>query len=404
MGCPPLDRRSARSEEIVLFARILGNSEVIHFKGKPMKRVLRWTSAIALACASTLAFGGNNLPNNGFWVGYDEPWIGDTYGNWLARNVIFASPAQFNPGLIDAYFAEMAYGKAKIVRIWLFPGLQGIDSPTAPQALHSRGLTPDFLQNLVTVLNLARNHGLRVYMTALNGGDMRTVAKSDAQQPVRAYFKKIVSNKNGERDAFKNNILAPLLDRLNRYNLNHPGVIYALDLINEIEAALSVGVTYFPTNWLGARDLIRDLASFTKARSPWLPLTASAGFSLGVQDLTGGLFSGLGLDFYDLHVYSDTGRYAGQAALCDRVRLEGKQIILGEFGQKTKLYSDALQDYSTRTFLYGARNSCFSAALAWKYEAQASENWLTYRTNAGTFRPAFFAIQRCGASPSSCGL
>jgi hypothetical protein len=58
------------------------------------------------------------------------------------------------------YFAGMANGKAKIVRLWLFPALQGIrlNYPSS-QAPQTQGLTPDFCGNLNTVLLKAKNHG-----------------------------------------------------------------------------------------------------------------------------------------------------------------------------------------------------------------------------------------------------
>ena len=99
-----------------------------------MKAFLRWTIATYLFCASTLAFAGNLPGDTKFWVGYNEAWFADHYPNSLASNPVYNSlfqtsvfSSQFSANVIDAYFAGMKNGHAKIVRIWVFPGLQGID-------------------------------------------------------------------------------------------------------------------------------------------------------------------------------------------------------------------------------------------------------------------------------------
>lgn len=240
------------------------------------------------------------------------------------------------------------------------------------------------MANLNTVFQLARNRGLKVYVTLLNGGDMQ-----DASGLLRAYFWNLLSNTYGERDAFKNNALAPFLKLLNQ----NRDVIYALDLINEIEAALNA--SYFPNYWVGARSWIQNVTAFVKSVSPWLAVTSSAGFSYAPSEIALGLFSGIGLDFYDVHVYADWGQYPGVTVLCNKVWADQVPIVLGEYGQKSQSVDDNLQYWTTANFLYGAKTHCFSAALAWKYET--SEAWLTYLRADGSFRPAYFVVQAYGS-------
>jgi hypothetical protein len=354
-----------------------------------MKFIPRWIAAICLLGASTLATAGT-LPASGFWVGYNEAWFGSNYGTWLTSNPDYAAPSRFPAtlGVIDTWFAGMAKGNAKIVRIWLFPQLQGIVlGQSSPQ---SQSLTSDFLYNLITVFWYAKKHGLMVYVTALNGNDMTTAVGIPY---LKNFYYNLLSNKYGERDAFKSNIFAPVLAYMNWFNTVYPGVIYAFDLMNEIEAPLNS--SYFPTFWQGARDWIKNMAAFVKSTSPWLAVTASAGWSYSVLELTLGLFSGLGLDFYDVHVYADSGKYSGQTSLCNKVWADGVPIILGEYGQKSQTYSDSTQYNATANFLYDASTHCFSAALAWKYE-DPLQTWLTHLRPDGTFRPAYYAIQYYG--------
>src|SRR5215471_12034125 len=112
-------------------------------------------------------------------------------------------------------------------------------------------------------------------------------------------------------------------------------VIYGFDLIDEIEAAINAG--YFSDFWIGARAWIQNMTAFVKSYpcagdakpscttiGQWLPVTSTAGLGYPVLEVTFGLFSGLGLNFYDVHIYSDSGQYPGQTALCFRTEIIDK--------------------------------------------------------------------------------
>src|SRR5262245_36791978 len=132
-----------------------------------MKTMLRWASALCMLSVSTMASAGS-LPT-GFRVGYNEPWIENYYATWLASNPfpqLFGSSAfgAVNPGMpgvcpttggpVNPMFSGMAQGNtsAKIVRIWLFPALQGININTNPNVV-----TGELVNNLGKVFTLARN-------------------------------------------------------------------------------------------------------------------------------------------------------------------------------------------------------------------------------------------------------
>jgi len=300
----------------------------------------------------------------------------------------------------------MQAGGAKVVRIWVHPALQGIRLSTAcpiapPPAPppQTKGLTNDLKGNLQTVFMKARNHGLMVYVTALNGGDMQVASTNITG--LRSYFQNLLTDTT-EMTRFKNNALLPLLTVLNQFNMLYPNVIYAFDLINEIQAPLTSGYSNF--GWTQAQAWIKNMADFVKLNSPWLPVTSS---SWSVSDITVGLFSGLHLDFYDVHVYADWGQYSGVTWLCNRVSADGVPIILGEYGQKTHTFDDWLQYSTTSNFLTTAKAHCFSAALAWMYETKCDPrfpgcpsqgyDWWTYLIPGpgpygGKFRPAFSLI------------
>jgi hypothetical protein len=61
-----------------------------------MKTMLRWASALCMLSVSTMASANSPLG-----VGYNEPWVENFYGNWLADNPFFG-PSGFgvvSPGM-----------------------------------------------------------------------------------------------------------------------------------------------------------------------------------------------------------------------------------------------------------------------------------------------------------------
>ncbi len=127
--------------------------------------------------------------------------------------------------------------------------------------------------------------------------------------------------------------------------------------------------------------------NFIKSKAKWIRLTSDAwqpGF------IANGMHSGLGFDFYDVHVYSDTGTIDQQAGVCARAASDGVPVIVGEYGQGSQNQEDRLQLAVTNAVLSSAKSSCFTGALAWRYEGWAPYN---YADEAGTPRPSVSAIQ-----------
>jgi hypothetical protein len=102
-------------------------------------------------------------------------------------NPFFNYDSYYDPIFVDTMFAGMASGGAKIVRIWVFPPLQGIHlgqcNSTNAQTV---GLTTDLLANLQDVLGRAKKYNLKVYLTALNVNNMNVATGS-----LRIYFSKL---------------------------------------------------------------------------------------------------------------------------------------------------------------------------------------------------------------------
>jgi hypothetical protein len=383
-----------------------------------MKTMLRWTSVFCMLSVSTMASAGS-LPTS-FTVGYNEAWV-EQYGFWLASNPLFGyAPSAFNNGsLWSTMFSGMAQGNAKIVRIFLFPALQGICVNPLPDPARTicpngatQGLTSDFLVNLTTLFSLVRTYNslpstrspIKLYITALNANDANLATQAQCPalaspsicQALYSYYQNLFSN-SAATTAYENIVLGPILRLMSQYQ----DVIYGFDLIDEIEAAINAG--YFSDSWIGARAWLRNMTEYVTHYAPWLPVTSTAGGGYAVLEVILGLFSELDLNFYDVHIYADNGQYAGQltalttAELCFRTKeIDQLPIVLGEYGQKSQCTPsgapsdpcDTLQTATTAIFLKGAKSSCFSSALAWKYEAlNTSAPWLSYLYIAVTGTP-----------------
>lgn len=308
-----------------------------------------------------------------FLVGYNEAWFGGNFSTGLTTN--------FDLAYVNRTFDGIVMAGGHVVRIFLFELNQGVTlNPTAPR---TASLSPTMLSNLDTVLTAARRRGLWVYVTALEGNSLGAAAG-----PPREYYVDLLNDRNGEGVAFAANVLAPMLNVLDAHRDN----VFGLDLMNEFEAPRSHGFWSDPIG--GPRGWIQRTAAFVHAHSPWLRVTSSAGWDTGPNDIGLGLLSGLGLNFYDLHSYSDGGGYAGQTAICNRAVSEGMAVVLGEFGQQSHRVDDTLQAYATGVYLYNASTSCFSAALAWRFDA--AENWWNFVRSDGSFRPGVSFVQAYG--------
>lgn len=340
----------------------------------------RLASALALVLSAAACGGAMPEPTPrssppilvrpAFLVGYDEGWFGTRYGSDLTRDYDGAGAAR----TLDAIAA--AGGRA--VRLWLFEGREGLVREGRGPSL--RGLDPALVAHLGEVLAMARARSLFVYLAALDGNDMPAEAGD-----TRAFYTHLLNAEEGEAEAYETVVLRPVLAVLAR----HRDVVLGLDLVNEIAAARARG--YFADPESGPRAYLARTAAFVKREAPWLALTASAGWDGAATEIARGAFSGLGLDFFELHAYADDGRIDDLEALCARAKAEHMPVLLGELGQKTRSDDDALQAAATGALLRTARGSCFMGALAWRFDA--AEPHFRFARSDGSLRPAAAVIR-----------
>jgi hypothetical protein len=317
-----------------------------------------------------------------FLIGYNEAWFGGNFGTDYTTN--------FDLEYVRKVFDGIKAAGGHLVRLWLYELPQGITLGASPPL--SESVSEEMLANLGTVLAEARQRALWVYLTLL---DANTIVK--VVEPYRTWGVSILTNANGARDAFNLNVLTPTLQVVDAHREN----IFGIDILNEVQAAHQNSV--FANAWNDSRAFLAAEAAFIKSQIPWVKVTSSAGWpsdilQTGAQyDIANGLYSGIGLDFYDLHAYYDSGTYTGATNMCNRALLDGVPVYLGEFGQKSHTVDDTLQYNATAAFLNNSIGLCFKGAFAWRFDP--AESWWSYLRADWSQRPAVTPMQAFGGLP-----
>lgn len=315
-------------------------------------------------------------------IGYNEAWFGGNFGTDYTTN--------FDLAYVQQIFDGIVAGGGHLVRLFLWEIPQGFTLASTPP--QTQPVSQELLTNVDTVLTEARKRALWVYLTLLDANTIQKITGA-----IHTWGVDLLNNTSGEQDAFNANAVAPLLTVLD----GHQDVVFGIDMVNEIQAASQNGL--FPDAVNGPRAFLQAEAAFIKSKSPWIRVTSSAGWpsdilQTGAQyDIANGLYTGLGLDFYDVHAYDDSGTYSGATAMCDRAAADGVPIYLGEFGQSTQETDDTIQYDATASFLNNSMSLCLEGAFGWRYDPQ--EGYLAYVRTDFSDRPAVAIMQTFGALP-----
>ena len=165
--------------------------------------------------------------------------------------------------------------------------------------------------------------------------------------------------------------------------------------MNEIDALVfwstfirSWGV--FP-NWNKANEFVCRMYKDIKRLHPKGQVTVSVGWAWAQNHtLDGSVYEGC-VDYFDLHLYNDSGDVPRCEDFKKFTAQKGKKLQLGEFEQKSKSYSDSLQEKVTYQFLKNAKNCGFQSAMSWRLSdvrpGHNEEARYSYES-AGQWRPA----------------
>jgi hypothetical protein len=310
-----------------------------------------------------LALGGQQasaqlLPINGtntFVKGANLPWLDGQYDHDIGINPLHPSwGCAYNSAHMNQYLADMHNMGINVVRLWLNENKQGLLLDSNGNVT---GLDSIFLTNLDNIIKLATQNGIYMYLT-LNQGDADWVTNTTKQA------------------SYINNAVTPIATR---YKGNKH--IFAYDVMNEID-----GVVYSSGAIVAqAQAYITATVSVIHSADPGRLATCSTGWQ---QWYNLGYFLGLGLDFYDFHNYQDTPSFPMASSLG-----MDKPIYIGECGQGTALWDDAIQSTCELGALNSARSGGYAGVGIWDYNYPGSSEIFSMVNTNGSWRPVCYTIQ-----------
>jgi hypothetical protein len=328
----------------------------------------------------------------GILRGFNQAWLRHHYGaSWTDR---------FDEAEWERMLRLTSRAGGRVLRVWLFEGFANpaIDwhrAVRAPVAGAAPVLDPRVPANLERVLALAERHGVQLYVTLFTANvaapaDEHRTAEGRTQ---RNRWWNVIHDKYTSGTHLRANVLAPVLEVLCR----HPGAVFGIDLVNEVNAW--VKHYWVQDGWTSVARFVRAWRSAIRARCA-IPVTASLGHHTAVDDLTDLNLPADAVDFYDFHLYNDSGRIPSAWSVRRVPGRTGRPVILGEFGQEATAVDDDLQARVTAAFLRAARENGLAAAFAWRLSdlsgPERRMKALSYERPDGSMRPAYGTMTRGG--------
>jgi len=311
--------------------------------------------------------GSTFLPVNGscgYIKGANLAWLDGAYNTWLGEDPTEPSYGiAYNSTNMNDALATMHSLGIKVVRVWIMEGDMGC---TINGSDYVTGVTSTFWSNLDNAVQLAKNNDIALYLTINNGREDWLENPAQVQ-------------------SFITNALIPLV---NRYKGNSG--VWAIDAMNEIDGTIagnSGNYTSTGATWAQAQAYMKTVAAaIHNADSNRLVSTSTGWHTWTNLDM----FKGLGLDFYDFHVYADNGYVPTASSLG-----MDKPIYMGESGQGTDEWSDSLQNTAEANFLSNTSNGGYAGLGIWDYgydSGNESDIYQMLETN-GSLRPVANTIR-----------
>ena len=310
--------------------------------------------------------------------GTSIPWLDTFYSTDIGFNPLHPDWGNhYNATKVDLYLKEIKALNMNVVRVWLFEGLEGLEFDANG---YVSGIQPTFLANLDDMMTRTNTYGLALYFALLNGNELHTLWGQIL--PNGAPIQNFVSDPTA-RQRFLDNVITPLA---NRY-MGNLG-LFAHEVLNEANEGADLGAY----SWGDMRSFIQDVATRFHAVAPGTLVSASMDWrdAFSTEFLPVSL-GGLGLDFYDSHLYSDAPNLytVGTPALNP-----DKPILLGEYGRFTQLTDDNLQNTNGVAFIQQARERKWNGTVQWSYLVDGSNREI--RRANGTFRPLASTLRSFG--------
>jgi hypothetical protein len=297
-----------------------------------------------------------------FIKGCNLAWENGNYNTWLGLDP--TEPGWgigYNSADLNSYMANMHSMGITVLRVWVNEGDMGDEIDANDNVT---GVTATWQANFANMVQLAANNDIQLYVTLNNG-------RYDwLENPAQA-------------GAYLTNALIPLIQTY-KGSTN----IFAIDLMNEIDGVVQGSLGDYSTTgatWPQAQAYISTFAAAVHNADPTRKVSCSTGWH---QWYNLSYFLGLGLDFYDYHNYQDTPSFP----LASSLGMD-KPIYIGECGQGTAEWNDAIQNTCELDALNSACSAGYMGVGEWNWEYPGSSDYLAMVNTNGSWREVDYTIQ-----------
>jgi hypothetical protein len=240
----------------------------------------------------------------------------------------------FDRNELDRQFADIQRMNMSVVRIFVFEDLEGLEFDKDGYVSGVDGL---LLDNFTTAAELAKDHGLSLYLCLTN----------NVFTTCRKLHQRNFVNDLKARDAYLANAVRPFVTRLKGK------AVFAIDLINEPEWEPEAN---YPPSVL--RSFVRDGAATVHRADPARKVSVGA-----VNAEACAKYQGTGINVYEFHTYNTHGYLPPVESL--KLNLP---VLIGECGAEPKdAENDDALNRAVGNFLRNARNNGYAGALYWCY-------------------------------------
>lgn len=289
-----------------------------------------------------------------FTVGINLPWVDGDYdhdfGNNMTRkqDVTYNLRPMFSKENFERYIKDISEIGVKVVRLWLFERFEGLNFEQGK----IMGLDSKFIYNLRDACIIAKKYDVKFYFCLMDTWGIT------AEESTRKKYLKIVKEViTDQKEAF--------IDAA--YQLFHTTEIknqtWAIDVLNEPEGLENSIVDERRKNTKISWD---DLVKYITFALSTLKQKTGLPVSCGFQESAGMLKAKNKIqnlvDFFDFHKYDDLGELPSY----DSLRLS-KPCIIGECGQKTREWNDAMQVTAVKNFLENSKRLGYAGCFLWEY-------------------------------------
>jgi hypothetical protein len=317
-----------------------------------------------------------------FVVGINNAWFAGQYDHDLGYNQFSGSRVYRNPvpdpslqdtspekpyissnqGDLFTFFSSVQTSKKnlQVIRVWTFERFEGLQFDSN---LVVTGLDPEFVVNLVKLLDAANSNGVQVYLCLFDfwavfgapSQDITSAGRTSDYANLQNTWKKITQSlfkDNTYLGKFTANALVPLINQIG----GHPA-LFAIDLTNEPECLMQNDSMLFA-------DIQNFIAQCSNSiRSANSTIKISCGFQNSSTITNNAVTLAQYLDFFDFHLYNEDGSLP-QYLQSD---FAGKPCIIGECGYPVgkSPYDNTKEAPVAQSFLNNANTLGYAGCLLW---------------------------------------